>query len=179
MCIKMTTPEQRKKDARRRASLWYYGNIKRAKLQRRRYYELNRDKFRIATSAWKKRNPEKVREARRRRSKTPSVRLRQALCRRISLAITKRVFGVNTMKLLGCSLKDFLIYIESRFDVGMTFENYGKVWEVDHIMPCAIFDLAKAEHRKRCFHFSNLQPLFVSDNRIKNSRIITDQFNLL
>jgi hypothetical protein len=60
----------------------------------------------------------------------------------------------------------------------MSWENYGKVWEIDHIMPCAIFDLTKADHQKRCFHFSNTQPLLIHVNRSKRDNA-PDQFNLL
>lgn len=83
------------------------------------------------------------------------------------------------IKLIGCSIEDFWIYLESKFEPGMTRENYGKVWHIDHIMPCAIFDLTKPEHQKRCFHFSNLQPLFAEDNRRKSDKIVTNQFQLL
>lgn len=48
-----------------------------------------------------------------------------------------------------------------------------------NIMPCAIFDLTKPEHQKRCFHFSNLQPLFALDNLHKNAKVTTNQFQLL
>jgi hypothetical protein len=53
------------------------------------------------------------------------------------------------------------------------------VWHIDHIMPCAIFDLTRPEHQKRCFHFSNLQPMFASKNLKKHAKVITNQFNLL
>ena len=42
----------------------------------------------------------------------------------------------------------------------MTWENYGKYWHIDHIVPCYYFDLLKEEEQKRCFHYTNLQPLF-------------------
>lgn len=93
---------------------------------------------------------------------------------------TQKAKKSSTMgKLLGCSIGDLLIYLESKFEPGMSWENYGRVWHVDHIMPCAIFDLSKQEHQARCFHFSNLQPLFAKDNQRKHDKVITDQFNLI
>jgi hypothetical protein len=80
---------------------------------------------------------------------------------------------------LGCSLEDFKIYLESRFEPGMTWKNYGAVWHIDHIMPCAIFDMTKPEHVKRCFHFSNMQPMFAKENLCKRAKVTSNQFNLL
>lgn len=82
--------------------------------------------------------------------------------------------------LLGCSIGDFRIYFESLFEPGMTWQDFmeGRI-HIDHIMPCAIFDLTKPEHQKRCNHFSNLQPMWASENIRKSNKLVTDQFNLL
>ncbi len=74
------------------------------------------------------------------------------------------------INLLGCSMDSFKIYLESLFDVGMSWENYGKEWEIDHIMPCALFDLTNPDHQKRCFHVSNMQPLWIWENRVKSKK---------
>lgn len=42
----------------------------------------------------------------------------------------------------------------------MTWDNYGKYWHIDHIIPCSSFDLTDIEQQKKCFHYTNLQPLF-------------------
>lgn len=52
----------------------------------------------------------------------------------------------------------------------MTKENYGKVWVVDHIKPCAAFDLSKKKEQYICFNWRNLQPLFIRDNLIKGDK---------
>jgi hypothetical protein len=48
----------------------------------------------------------------------------------------------------------------------MSWNNYGK-WHLDHIKPCASFDLSKKQEQKICFHYSNFQPLWAKDNLIK------------
>ena len=72
--------------------------------------------------------------------------------------------------LLGCTLKELKVYLEDQFVEGMSWENYGE-WEVDHIMPCASFDLTDEVQQQRCFHYSNLQPLFAVENRQKSAKI--------
>ena len=42
----------------------------------------------------------------------------------------------------------------------------GKI-HIDHIKPCSSFDLSKPEEQKKCFHFTNLQPLWARDNLVK------------
>jgi hypothetical protein len=76
-------------------------------------------------------------------------------------------------------MDDFKIYLESKFEPGMSWGNYGyRGWHVDHIVPCALFDLSKPAHVRRCFHFSNLQPLWAQDNLRKGVQS-SNQFNLL
>jgi hypothetical protein len=133
-------------------------------------------------------NREKNRKAQSKRTIWVRERRRNDIAFRIELNLRRRIHYVvrgkdkseSTRKLLGCSIPDFKIYIESKFEPGMSWENYGREgWHIDHIMPCAIFDLSKPEHRKRCFHFSNLQPLWAEENRSKHDKVVSDQFNLL
>ena len=50
----------------------------------------------------------------------------------------------------------------------MTWENHGKIWEIDHILPCASFDLTILEEQKKCFHYTNMQPLFTTTEIAKS-----------
>lgn len=54
----------------------------------------------------------------------------------------------------------------------MIWSNYGSYWHVDHIIPCSSFDLTNPEEQKKCFHFTNLQPLTAVDNMRKSSKIV-------
>ena len=134
----------------------------------RRYRSANLERVRV--KEW--------RSKRRRLKNNPSFRLAHYLGNRMRKTM-HGAKGAKMIAILGCSITDFWIYLESKFEPGMTRENYGKVWHVDHIMPCAIFDLTKLEHQKRCFHFSNLQPLFAKENRAKHTKIVNPQFNLM
>lgn len=110
--------------------------------------------------------------------KTMDARIALRLRNQLNKALKgQRKFG-RAQELLGCSIENFRIYIESKFDTGMLWSNYGTVWHIDHVMPCAVFDLSKQSHQKRCFHFSNMQPLFASENIRKGMKVLSDQFNL-
>jgi len=65
-------------------------------------------------------------------------------------------------------------WLEIQFQSGMTWDNWGKTgwdgWEIDHIRPCASFDLSDLEQQKQCFHWTNLQPLWSAENRSKSGK---------
>jgi len=82
----------------------------------------------------------------------------------------KRKHEYNDM--LGCTYGFLREYIESKFTKGMTWNNNGRgndKWHLDHIIPCAAFDLNDHIEQKECFHFTNLQPLWESVNLAKSS----------
>lgn len=80
----------------------------------------------------------------------------------------------KTLDLLGCTIQEFKDHLASKFQKGMDWDNYGLYgWHIDHIMPCASFDLSDPEQQKECFHFTNLQPLWAEDNLKKGSKILT------
>jgi hypothetical protein len=73
----------------------------------------------------------------------------------------------RTHELIGLSKDEFKLHIESQFKKGMHWGNWGQgvgKWHVDHIVPCTAFDLSKPEEQRRCFHYSNLRPMWGSDN---------------
>ncbi len=71
--------------------------------------------------------------------------------------------------LCGCSIEALKKYLESKFLPGMTWENRGE-WHIDHIRPCASFDLRDPEQQRQCFHYTNLQPLWAVDNMKKGAK---------
>lgn len=75
----------------------------------------------------------------------------------------------KTENILGCSYKEFMVYIESKFQKGMTFENQGQ-WHLDHIIPLSTAK-TQEELEKLC-HYTNLQPLWAKDNLSKSNKII-------
>lgn len=114
--------------------------------------------------------PSETRKARWRENMAiPSARLRKTLMNRIWSAMKgQRVNGVGSFSLVGCPVGFLRSYIEGKFERGMTWENYGE-WHVDHIRPCASFDLSDKEQVLQCFNWRNLQPMWASENCSKGS----------
>lgn len=104
---------------------------------------------------------------------TPHLKMMFSLRNRIHKLI-KRNKGIKkckTHKLLGCTVWELRSHLESLFSLGMSWSNYGiKGWHIDHIIPCISFDLTKEEEQKKCFHYTNLQPLWAIDNMKKGAK---------
>ena len=75
----------------------------------------------------------------------------------------------SVVKLLGISLEEFKKYLEKQFQPGMTLGNHGK-WHIDHIKPITKYDLTKPGEVEKCFHYTNLQPLWATDNIKKSNK---------
>ena len=67
-------------------------------------------------------------------------------------------------------MEEYTLYLESKFTPIMTWDNYATYWEIDHIKPICKFDLSNEGEMKKCFHFSNTQPLTRDENREKSGK---------
>lgn len=90
-------------------------------------------------------------------------RLKKHLRIRLWEVIIKK--GKNTRNgkvedIIGCNIDEYRSYLESQFKPEMNWENHGKIWEIDHKIPCDSFDLTLLEEQFKCFHYTNIQPLF-------------------
>lgn len=156
----------------------------------KKYHLANRIKISERKKLWKKLNRDKILERqkiyrlknrkrltaqdtankRNRRQTEPILRLTDALRGRLRHAFKAQSVEKcqSTFKLTGCSKEELRKHLLSQLRDGMTFENYGRVWHIDHIRPCASFDLSDPSQAVACFHYSNLQPLFARENLIKS-----------
>lgn len=93
------------------------------------------------------------------------VKIKHRLRCRISMSMRSKDANkcTSSSNLLGCSIHEFKKYLESKFTTGMSWENYGKKgWHIDHIIPCDSFDLRIPDEQRKCFHYTNLQPLWAT-----------------
>jgi hypothetical protein len=87
---------------------------------------------------------------------------------RIWGALRGRRKDASTFRLIGCSVERLRAHIESQWLPGMSWDNYGE-WHIDHIRPCASFDLTNQLQQRAAFNFVNLRPLWGPDNNEKSS----------
>ena len=77
----------------------------------------------------------------------------------------------GTFNIVGCTPIELKEHIEKQFLEGMTWENYGfRGWHIDHIIPLASVD--SNDDVYRLSHYTNLQPMWASDNYKKGDKII-------
>jgi len=118
-----------------------------------------------------KRNAARRKNLQRRRDEDSQYRMKMALHVRLYDAVKRQkgLKSAKTLELLGCTVEQLQTFLEAEFTNGMAWENYGE-WHIDHIRPCASFNLADPEEQKKCFHWTNLQPLWALDNIRKGDK---------
>lgn len=134
----------------------------------------NPDKRAAIVHRYYLKNKEKVKEYQRyykRERQSLDARIIANYRGRIWKAIKRGDKSKRTIELLGCSIDKFKAHIESKFVEGMSWSNYGK-WHVDHIKPCAGFDLSIPAQQRKCFNYKNTQPLWELENKYKRDKWI-------
>jgi hypothetical protein len=130
--------------------------------------ELNRERKRVASK--------------RRYRATPGARLSRGYRHRAS-----KVLGANPERyqcgslgrLIGCTVAGWREHLERQFEKGMSWENYGVKWDVDHVMPISSFDLTKEEGIKGAFNWLNTRPMWKWANNRKGAKITEPQLQLV
>jgi hypothetical protein len=137
------------------------------------------EKTRRWVAANKERHLAWLRDYRRRKLLTdPAYKARLAMRRRFYMAIRNQVYdGWNirsgeAVRLLGCTMAEFVLHIESLWLPGMDWSNWSRDgWHIDHIVPLSAFDLADESARATACHYTNLRPLWAKDNLAKGSKV--------
>jgi len=142
-------------------------NLTEEKIEKRKEYRNN----------WQNKNKNKIAEkVREKYNNDPLFKLSHILRTRIreSFDIKKCKKNNKTEKILGCTFKQFKIYLESKFEDWMTWDNHGKSndgifapnksWDIDHIIP--LHKATTEEEIIKLNHYTNLQPLCSYVNRI-------------
>lgn len=127
------------------------------------YHQKNRENIKAYSKQWFQDNKEKVNEYNRQKYQNDIIfklklNLRNTLKGKLNAQGVRK--NKSSLKLTGCTIEYLKTHIETQFHPEMSWDNYGNVWEIDHIRPCASFDLTDIVQQKECFYYTNLQPLF-------------------
>ena len=140
------------------------------------HWDKLRNDCKTCLSVYRKDNRKQIQETmnkyeKQRKLTDPEFKLVKTLRSRLGSALrAKRATkNNNTMELIGCDIKFLKGYLESKFTEGMTWENHGD-WHIDHIKPCCSFNLLVEVEQNKCFHYTNLQPLWAIDNLSKGGK---------
>jgi hypothetical protein len=117
-----------------------------------------------------KTHPEKIKEINHRRMAIPHNRIAHNLRTRLNNIVVRK--DQSTIVYVGIKNKELLKWLEYLFDDKMSWDNYGTYWQIDHVIPCASFDLTKETEIFKCFNWTNLRPLEKKENNSKNSKIL-------
>lgn len=110
---------------------------------------------------------------RERRSTETEFKIKDVLRSRFRAALKNNQKSGSALYFLGCSVDEVKKHLESMFELGMTWDNWGHgkgKWHIDHIMPFDAFDLTNLQHLFLVNHYCNLQPLWSEINFAKNNK---------
>ena len=177
--------EKNKEKCRERSKKYREKNRERLLKKKKEYYQKNREKMIKKSREWDKNNREKRNKRERdKRTNDPRVRIEHILRTRIGSTLKANGAKKNkrSMEYYSCTVEHFYNYIEILFTDGMSWDNQGKKaedrrgWQLDHRRPCASFNFNNEDEIYMCFHWTNYQPLWASDNNKKSDKYDTETF---
>jgi hypothetical protein len=188
--------DRNKEALKAKAARYYQNNKDSIKVKSKESYQNNKDVHYKRNKEWKAANKDKVsasdaryytknkesrieyisRYKRDRRKIDPQFDMVCRLRGRLSVIMrqyqAKKI--ISSVKDLGCTIPEFMIYLESLFTTGMTWDNRSE-WHIDHIRPLSSFNLLDPEEAKKACHYTNLQPLWAIDNLKKGDKLVEDK----
>ena len=170
---RLTHPEK----VRERNRKWRLANLEKAREQQRKRNIEHPEKRRKIDRKYHLTHPEKKREYHAEKCKNdPLFRLAHQTRSRMYTAIKHGYKAGSAVRDLGRTIPELKTYLEALWQPGMTWENHGRhkeqrCWEIDHIKPLSAFDLTDRKQFLKAVHYTNLQPLWASENQSKGARI--------
>jgi len=123
--------------------------------------EYHKTRLQNLTPEQKELRKQQLTENARKRRNNPKTKLKEALRARIYNNMRNNKSN-TTLEYLGCSIEKYKQHLEQQFTPEMTWDNWGICWEIDHIIPLS---------KGGSFHYTNTQPLPITENRKKSNKI--------
>jgi hypothetical protein len=173
--------EANREKARESDRKWRRDNPGKARETLEKYQKAKPENVKRSREKWRLANKDKVNEGMRRRrnsdegkkkSRQPKNRLESGISNAIRISLNAKKAGRAWEILVGYSVSDLVSHLEAQFRDGMTWDNYGTYWHIDHIRPKSwfVYETAEDEEFKKCWSLSNLQPLTVTENCSKSNK---------
>ena len=153
--------------------------------QRKAYRIKNHQKILARRRAWDAAHKIEIQAYRRDRRAVKNLQEKQRLATDINFCLQRRLRGRlrsalkhgtkrgSAVKDLGCSIEQFKKHVETKFLMGMSWDNRNK-WHLDHIIPLSKFNLQDRDQLLIAMHYTNYQPLWAGDNISKNNLHVLD-----
>ena len=146
---------------------------------KQKYYYNNQDKCCERSREWYSNNKEIKNE---KHTKYMNLRRKEDINFKIYGNIQGRLYSAlynnkktqRTLDLISCSIEYYKSWLESQFDSNMNWDNHGSYWHIDHVKPCASFDLSNENEVKECFSWKNVRPVEKTLNLKKSDKIDED-----
>lgn len=164
--------KKNKKLVRSRERARYAANPNPQKEKAQSWRAENKQRVLASGRLWRKKNPAYTRE---RLASDDSLRLAARLRTRLHAAVTRGTWkSGSAVRDLGCTIAELWLHLESKFQPGMTRDNMGTAWHLDHIYPMAKADLQDRSQFLAVNNWRNLQPLLPADNIAKNDKVLPE-----
>ena len=171
----MLTPEERALRKSECGRHYYAVNAEQIKARQRRWNAINTMRRRVYAQRRRAENIKMTHEQDRKKYRklmaNPQAKLAFYLRNSIKRALKGNLTTGSAVRLLECSTVEAIAFIESKFQPGMTWNNWAQSgWHVDHKRPLASFDLTDPAQLAEACHYTNLQPLWYRDNLSKGAK---------
>ncbi len=166
---------KKKRDQRKiEKQIWLEANKDIIESEKKLKNEIKTKKKKQYKKEWAIKNKDRLNKNRREKRKNDvQFKLECVLRKRLSDAVRNNRKNGSAVKDLGCNIEQLKKYLESKFQSGMSWDNYGlHGWHIDHIKPLSIFNLEDRNQLLEACHYTNLQPLWAKDNLIKGNKVI-------
>ena len=174
--------QENKKEILELSKMYREENKEKISKRKKQWYQKNKEQVNEHVWLYRQKNRKSISEQKnkyqkQRRQEDPNYKITCNLRRRLCDALKGRRKLGSAINDLGCSIEDLKIQLETAFHSHpktgemMAWKNYGKNgWEIDHIKPLVGFDLTDRKQFLEACHFTNLRPMWASQNRSEGAR---------
>jgi hypothetical protein len=95
--------------------------------------------------------------------------------RKWQIALRRYVIGkslsISYAPFFGLDIENFRKWIEMQFEIGTDWNDFGKKWQFDHIIPVTYFNFSDESDLKLCWNFTNIRVEQFQRNKDRGNRL--------